>query len=286
MFNKECQLTHTHTHTRKKESRKGIFHLKRPKLECTQVWIWIQSFLPQRGGTLEGQREASEPRWMDWPLRGGALSFQPQRWEEASPRRPGPLRCSWTLACCVLTSRSAVPHSPSQKSDRGLGEADVCVVAPPSAQPQCFPGLLKSPLTSSGPHSASPSHKRTDSVLPSARCTWGSKPPGCWPSAALGLRSGRPAGAEGRASLSHTLLKAAGLPSACSSVVIAHPQVPLRSCLSPKKQKTVESPAAWLPPGAACLILSQSRRERESARPPPPGRSALHPLPGHPLPLA
>ena len=100
------------------------------------------------------------------PLEGGALSFQPQHWEKASRRRPGPLRCSWTLACCVLTSRSPVPHSPSQKSDQGLGEADVYVDAPPSAHPQCFPGLLKSPLTSSGPHSASPSHKHTDSVLP------------------------------------------------------------------------------------------------------------------------
>lgn len=48
-----------------------------------------------------------------------------------------------------------------------------------------------------------------------------------------------------------------------------------------QEAKTVVSPAAWLPPGAACLIPSQSRRERESARPPPPGRSALHPLPGH-----
>lgn len=185
-----------------------------------------------------------------------------------------------------MTSRSPVPYSPSQKSNQGLGEADVCVDAPPSAQPQCLPGLLKSPLTSSGPHSASPSHKCTDSVLPSTRCTRGSKPPGCWPSAALGLRLGRPAGAEGRASLSHTLLKAAGLPSARSGVVITRPRVPLRSCLSPKKQKTVVSPAAWLPPGAACLIPSQSRRGRESARPPPPGRSTLHPLPGYPLPLA
>ncbi|KAB0353539.1 hypothetical protein FD755_023761, partial [Muntiacus reevesi] len=48
-------------------------------------------------------------------------------------------------------------------------------------------------------------------------------------------------------------------------------------CLSPKKQKTLASPAAWLPPGAGCLIPSQSWRERESAPPPPPGRSALHP---------